>query len=185
MKYEPLTSDGFYHIYNCGNTKEDIFIKDRNYNYFLQLVKKYVLPVANIWSYCLLKNHFHLLIRTKGSLNNKSISQGFSNLFNAFSKAINKAYQRSGSLFKDRFSRIKISDEVYLKKLLIYINSKAVHHGFVDKAEDYKHCSYLALISDKKTLLERENVIQLFDSKENFKQVVKQKQDIIEELSLE
>ena len=182
MKYEPLTSDSFYHIYNCGNNREDIFIEERNYNYFLLLIKKYVLFVAQVWSYCLLKNHFHLLIKTKEKINDKDISQAFSNLFNAYSKAINKAYQRSGSLFKDRFSRIKIEEENYLKKVIIYINANAVHHGFVVNAEDYKFCSYLALITDKRTLVERDEIIELFENRENFKYVIKQKQDIIEQL---
>ncbi|GGE24732.1 transposase [Psychroflexus planctonicus] len=185
MKYEPLTSDHFYHIYNCGNNKENIYIEERNYSYFLKLLKKYILPIGYIWSYCLLKNHFHLLIKTKENLNEKDNSQAFSNLFNAYTKAINKSYNRTGSLFRDRFSRIKIHDEVYLKKVIVYINANAVHHGFVDKVEDYKHCSYLALISNKQTLLERDEVIELFDDNENFKFVLKQKQEIIEELALE
>lgn len=185
MKYEPLISDSFYHIYNCGNNKENIFIEEKNYSYFLQLLKKYVLPIGHIWSYCLLKNHFHLLIKTKEGFKDKAISQAFSNLFNAYSKAINKAYNRTGSLFRDRFLRIKIYDEIYLKKVIIYINANAVHHGFVNKAEDYKHCSYLALISDQQTLLERDDVIELFDTKENFKLVIQQKQELIEELALE
>lgn len=185
MKYEPLTSDSFYHIYNCGNNREDIFIEDSNYNYFLKLIKKYLIPVSEVWSYCLLKNHFHLLIKSRENIDNKSISIAFSNSFNAYSKAINKAYQRSGSLFKDRFSRIKIQNEEYLKSIIIYINSNAVHHGFVDNVEYYKHCSYLALISHKNTLLERDKVIELFDNKDNFKTVIKQKQEVIEALALE
>jgi hypothetical protein len=149
------------------------------------MLKKYILPVGYIWSYCLLKNHFYLLIKTKEDLKDKLISQAFSNLFNAYSKAINKAYSRTGSLFKDRFSRIKIQDEVYLKKVILYINSNPVHHGFVGNSEDYKHSSYSALISDQHTLIERDEVIQLFENIENFKFVIKQKQELIEALALE
>jgi len=185
MKYEPLQSDSFYHIYNCGNNKEDVFFEKRNYLYFLALLKKYILPVGEVWSYCLLKNHFHLLVKTKEKIQDKSISQGFSNLFNTYAKAINKGYQRSGSLFKDRFSRIKIENENYLRSVIVYINTNAVHHGFVDNAENYIFSSYLGLISKKYTLLNRKGVIDLFDDQENFKIVVKHKQTIIEELTLE
>ncbi len=185
MKYEPIVSDSFYHIYNCGNNKEDIFVEDRNYKYFLELVKKYVIPIADIWSYCLLKNHFHLLIRTKEDVESKKLSQGISNLFNTYAKSFNKAYRRTGSLFKDRFSRIKIEKESYLKTVIIYINTNAVHHGFVERVEDYEHSSYKALISDKETLLKRKCVIELFGEKENFKFVIKRKQTIIGELALE
>ncbi|WBL22845.1 transposase [Zunongwangia sp. HRR-M8] len=107
MKYEPLQNNKFYHIYNRGNNGENLFIEDRNYPFFLSLVQKHIIPIAEIHAYCLLKNHFHLLIKT---LNADSIvlSKSFSNLFNAYAKAINKAYNRNGSLFQDRFSRIQI-----------------------------------------------------------------------------
>ena len=65
MKYEVLAEDSFYHIYNKGNNDENLFIDEKNYGYFLQLLKKHVLSVCNILAYCLLRNHFHLLIKTK------------------------------------------------------------------------------------------------------------------------
>ena len=58
MKKDVLESGSIYHFYNRGNNKENIFIEERNYNYFLQLVKKYLLPIADIYAYCLLKKSF-------------------------------------------------------------------------------------------------------------------------------
>ncbi|WP_339756780.1 transposase [uncultured Winogradskyella sp.] len=185
MKYEPLTEDTYYHIYNCGNNKEDIFLEEKNYTFFLKLVSKYIIPVSEIFSYCLLKNHFHLLIKTKKDIENKQVSQAFSNLFNAYAKAINKSYNRTGSLFKDRFSRIKIKNEDYLKVLILYINNNAVIHGFVSKILEYPHSSYFALTSNKSTKLNREFVLNLFESVDNFIYVIKNKQNINEELILE
>lgn len=185
MKYEPLIEDNYYHIYNCGNNKEDIFIEEENYTYFLKLIKKYILTVSKVLSYCLLKNHFHLLIKTKPNVESKVISQAFSNLFNAYSKAINKRYNRTGSLFKDRFQRIKISDEDYLKSLIIYINTNPVHHSFTDIFESYPFSSYQSLISNQPTHLNREFVIDLFENTANFKAVHYQKQDLLENLKLE
>jgi len=186
MKYEPLIEDTYYHIYNCGNNKEDIFIEEENYEYFLSLIKKHLLDVSDILSYCLLKNHFHLLIKTKINVGSKNISQQFSNLFNAYAKAINKKYNRTGSLFKDRFSRIKIINEDYLKSLIVYINTNPVHHNFTDDFSTYKYSSYTSIISDKPTLLLRTFVIDLFEDKENFKYVHNNKQaKILKELLLE
>ncbi|GAB1855842.1 hypothetical protein MHTCC0001_06770 [Flavobacteriaceae bacterium MHTCC 0001] len=185
MKYAPITQDSYYHIYNSGNNKEDIFIEEKNYNYFLQLLKKHIIPIADILSYCLLKNHFHLLVKTKSDISDKTISKGFSNLFNAYAKAINKSYNRSGSLFKDRFSRIKIENDNYLKSLIIYINTNAVHHGFSKSFKDYKNSSYFGLISNKPTLLKRDFVIGLFDDRQNFEEVLEEKQEIIGQLTLE
>ena len=167
MKYEPIISEQYYHIYNRGNNGEDIFIEDQNYPYFLELLKRHIIPVAHILSYCLLKNHFHLLINTK-TVEDKKISQSFSNLFNAYAKAINKKYSRNGSLFQRKFKRIKVDNEDYLRKLVIYINLNPVHHGFCEDYKSYKHSSFKGLISIKPTVLERTFVIGLFDDKENF-----------------
>lgn len=132
MNYEPLIEGNYYHIYNCGNNKENIFIEERNYAYFLILLKKHVLPCSDVLAFCLLKNHFHLLVYLKENFETKTISQCYSNFFNAYAKAINKTYDRTGSLFKDRFSRIKITDETYLKSLIVYIHTNPTHHQFTD-----------------------------------------------------
>ncbi|RLD29254.1 MAG: transposase [Bacteroidetes bacterium] len=186
MKYEPLIEDTYYHIYNCGNNKENLFVEDENYLYFLLLIKKYLLQVSDILSYCLLKNHSHLLIKTKPNLESKIISQQFSNLFNAYAKAINKKYNRTGSLFKDRFLRIKIHNEDYLKSLIIYIHKNPVHHNFTENFSNYKHSSYASIISTKPTLLNRDFVVNLFENNSNFEFVHKKKQlNIIQEFVLE
>ncbi len=177
MKYEKLTANTYYHIFNRGNNKCDIFIEQENYDYFIELLTKYITPIAAIFSYCLLKNHFHLLVRIK-DINEDIISRSFSNLFNAYAKAINKKYNRSGSLFQRKFRRVKIDSEEYLREVIIYINLNPVYHRFVSTPKDYKYSSYNALVSDKPTLLEREEVIELFDSKENFIFCVNCKKDI-------
>ncbi len=63
--YEQLIPGEYYHIYNRGNNREDIFLEDKNYFYFLDLFKKYISPLADLYAYCLMKNHFHLLIKIK------------------------------------------------------------------------------------------------------------------------
>lgn len=55
----------FYHVYNRGINGEDLFKEARNYAYFLKLYAKYIPPVAETYAYCLLKNHFHLMIRVR------------------------------------------------------------------------------------------------------------------------
>ena len=186
MKYEVLIEDSFYHIYNCGNNKENIFIDEQNYIYFLQLAKKHLAKTSNIVAYCLLKNHFHFLIKTKETIASKKISQSFSNLFNAYSKSINKKYGRSGSLFKDRFSRIQLDNETYLKNLIIYIHLNPTHHQFVDDFRIYKHSSYNSILSDKATSLLRDYVLNIFEDKQNFIDSHKIKEvTILESLTLE
>ncbi len=168
MKYENLTIGNYYHIFNRGNNKCDIFIDDENYMYFLSLLSKYINPIADIFSYCLLKNHFHLLVRIKEVEDSKLIARGFANLFNAYAKAINKKYNRTGSLFQYKFKRIKIDTEEYLREVIMYINLNPVYHNFIDTAKEYRYSSYNALVSNKPTALKRNEVIELFDDKDNF-----------------
>ena len=62
---EPLQFGQYYHIYNRGNNGETLFCEDRNYPYFLKLYAKYTEPVSETYAYCLMSNHFHLLVRIK------------------------------------------------------------------------------------------------------------------------
>lgn len=61
----PLLFDAYYHIYNRGNNRENIFIQERNYEHFLKLYFKYIDPIAETFAYCLLRNHFHVSVRIK------------------------------------------------------------------------------------------------------------------------
>ena len=183
-----LEPDTFYHIFNRGNNKELIFFNDENYNYFLRLVKKHISEIAEIYSYCLLPNHFHFLIKTK-EINNISekykkdnivlLHQPFSNLFNAYTKAINKQENRTGSLFQKHFKRIEIKSTEQLLNTIIYINTNSSHHSLMDYKR-YNFSSYKALISDKETLIKRKYVIELFDDLSNFKFMLNYKKDSIE-----
>ncbi|WP_299311205.1 transposase [uncultured Aquimarina sp.] len=186
MKYEPLISDTYFHIYNRGNNKEDIFKEDRNYDYFLKLLDKYITSVCEIYAYCLLKNHFHLIVKTKSEVGDKSISQGFSNMFNTYSKAINKSYNRTGSLFTDRFSRKKIDNEQYLRQLIIYTHLNPQHHGLINDFSNYMYLSYKSYLSDKPSKLDREFILSLFEGKSNFEYAhLHKKIEIESDLSLE
>ena len=60
-----LLYDTYYHIYNRGVNGEDIFVEERNYDLFLRLFEKHLTPVADLFAYCLLRNHFHLSVRIK------------------------------------------------------------------------------------------------------------------------
>jgi len=61
----PLLYDTYYHSYNRGVNGENIFIEERNYDLFLNLFEKHITPVCDLFSYCMLRNHFHVSVRTK------------------------------------------------------------------------------------------------------------------------
>ena len=156
----------FFHIYNRGNNRENIFYEERNYGYFLRLYAHHILPMAETYAYCLLKNHFHLLVKVKADLSGfqelTDLSQPFSNFFNAYARAVNKAYGRTGSLFQRPFNRIPVTGGAHLKKLVIYIHQNPQKHGFVTDFRDWPYSSYHVLLEKKSSFIFRENVLELF-----------------------
>jgi len=164
----------YYHIYNRGNNKENIFIEEKNYSYFLEKLKKYIIPIADIYAYCLLKNHFHIVLRIKDRKDipekfKEKIHLPFSNLFNAYSKSINKAYNRTGSLFQEHLQRNRIENENYLKQLIIYVHLNPIKHKFTEHFDNYLHSSYRSYLSVKQSSIDRQFILELFDDLENFK----------------
>jgi putative transposase len=154
----PLLFDSYYHIYNRGVNKEDIFKESRNYDYFIQLMQKYIQPVADIYAYCLLLNHFHLLIRThpepEGAPQEGGYSPSlqFSKFFNAYAKSINKAYGRSGSLFQHPYGRVLIQDTNYFYRVLRYIHQNPQKHGLAPDFRKWKYSSYNEYLGDQQDL---------------------------------
>ncbi|MFZ4464661.1 MAG: transposase, partial [Bacteroidales bacterium] len=187
-QYDTLTYGKFYHIYNRGNNGCDLFFETENYEYFLRLFDQHIAPVADTFAWVLMKNHFHFLVRIKTedeirlylkgledlsgisgiTVSPKPIHQYFSNFFNAYTKAINKRYGRHGSLFEKPFRRKIITNQEYIKRLLIYIHNNPVHHGFCSDPVEYPWSSYLSCISTDPTKLLRDELIQWFGNKENF-----------------
>ena len=182
----PLVPGVYYHIYNRGNNRENLFLEKRNYPYFLSLYTKYIEPIADTYAYCLMRNHFHLLVRIKTeeeyqtsrvletrevSLAKKKFnpSQAFGNLFNAYAKAINKGYGRSGSLFEERFGRIPVTNDSYFTNLIFYIHYNPQKHGFVDDFHDWEWSSYETLIGTGETKLKRDEVLFIFNGGQEFK----------------
>ncbi|GAB1415857.1 hypothetical protein MASR2M117_12630 [Paludibacter sp.] len=173
MKNDYLEAGIVYHIFNRGNNKENIFIEEKNYIYFLALLKKYVLPIADVYAYCLLKNHFHLIVKIKDidSLTpkqNENLHQAFSNMFNSYTKSINKMYCRRGSLFQECFHKKRITDEKYLIQLIAYIHLNPVKHSFTSDFKNYRYSSYLAYMSNKPSSVNTEYIMSLFGDTSNF-----------------
>jgi REP element-mobilizing transposase RayT len=170
----PLQPGSYYHIYNRGNNRENLFLEKRNYHHFLKLYARYVTPVADTYAYCLPKNHFHVLVRIKALAGlaqpGKQLhaSQQFGNLFNAYSKAINKAYRRTGSLFEHPFERIEVTSEQYLLRLVAYIHHNPQKHRLIADFRDWPYSSYHALCDTQPTRLHRNEVLAWFGGPAQF-----------------
>ncbi len=148
---EKLVKGNYYHIYNRGINSETIFQDENNMVYFLKLIEKHLSPKVNILAYCLLNNHFHFVIEVLSE--QKEISQAFSNLFNAYTKAYNKQNFRTGALLERPFKRKQIEDETYLKQLILYIHKNPENHKVVSDFKDYKFSSFNAYFLNSETVI--------------------------------
>jgi len=172
----PLIEGQYYHIYNRGNNGENIFLEARNYEYFFKLYIRYIYPIAETYAYCLMRNHFHLLVKIAPKpdllglkdLEGLNYSQAFSNLFNAYTKTINKTYNRHGSLFEKNFKRILIDSDSYLIQVVAYIHRNPQKHGFTDNFRNYPYSSYHSIQEQKQTRIASQQVLYWFDTLLNF-----------------
>ena len=176
---EPLRHGEYYHIYNRGNNGEPIFLDERNPAYFLSLYAKYVNPAAATYAYCLMPNHFHLLVRIRDlpepptpQMRPTSVvpspSAAFGKLFSTYAKAINRAYGRTGSLFEKPFRRRLIDSDAYFVSLVAYIHRNPQKHGYAMDFRRWPLSSYRTLLSMGETRLEREAVLDWFGGREHF-----------------
>jgi REP element-mobilizing transposase RayT len=152
MKYE---DEKYYHVFNRGANKETIFFSNSNYRYCLSLLEKYSEEYhVNIAAYCLMFNHYHLLLQQKM---NGSIHRFLQTTFNAYSQAINKEFKRVGTLFQGRPKSKEIDDDEYLAQICRYIHLNPVSAGLVKDPIDWK-------FSDCSKWLRNETIYSSFNS---------------------
>jgi len=188
----PLESGKYYHIYNRGNNGTTLFYEEKNYYYFLDLYAKYTTPVMDTLAYCLMGNHFHVLVKIKSEAERTQVrknpspkskyitlnpSRQLGHVFNSYAQAINKRYGRTGSLFEEAFRRKEVTSENYLSQLINYIHKNPVKHGFCQDFKDYPHSSYHSHLSNRQTKLARKDVLDWFGGKEQFQVFHEDKQD--------
>ncbi len=183
----PLYPDGVFHVLSHAVGNELLFRNDENYRFFLQRYSKYITPIADTFSYSLLPNHFHLMIRIK----NESIIQDhfkkmkpkkefvsaivpefimecFSNFLNSYAKSYNKMYRRMGALFIDYLRRVEVNSDLQFGSTIFYVHKNPVHHGLCKNISDWHWSSYKTFLSQSSTMVKREEVLKWFGSVEQF-----------------
>jgi len=128
-------ADSFYHVYARGNSRGKVFPATEDYEMFIKLLQRYLsaeeahdpygVSYPNFYnkieliSYCLMPNHFHLLVyqHQQGAM-----SAIMRSLLTSYSRYFNKKYHRSGPLFETRYKASLISDDAYLQHITRYIH---------------------------------------------------------------
>ena len=121
---------GWYHVMNRGAGRRNIFNEPEDRNLFLNLLQElHVRFRIEIHAYCLMGNHYHLLIRTPLA----NLSRAMAHLNGIYSRRRNQKYQSDGPLFRGRFKSIIIDAENYLLRLSRYIHLNPVSANIVQK----------------------------------------------------
>lgn len=144
---------GFFHAYNRGNARETIFCDADDHDFFLRKVRQNIFPqeVKNrffrpipegsfsIVAYCLMPNHFHLLIRQNGEI---PIGKLIGKICTSYSMYFNKKYGRVGQVFQDQYKQVHVRDDRYLSWLSAYIHQNPTVAKMVQHPKRYPWSSY-------------------------------------------
>lgn len=130
-----------YHLTARGNARQDIFVDDSDRQRFLSLLEREVLQQGwQCYAYCLMSNHYHLLIETPEA----NLSKGMRRLNGSYTQAFNRRHGRVGHLLQGRYKSILVERDCYLLELGRYIVLNPVRAGMVNAVSDYPWSSYLA-----------------------------------------
>lgn len=171
--------DAFYHVVNRGNYQEKIYLNDRDREKFLEYLEKAAGRYSIIvHSYCLMGNHYHLLIQTPEP--NLSMTMQWINV--SYATYFNRKRDRHGHLFQGRFKAILIDADEYLKHLSRYIHLNPVRAKMVSSPADYQWSSYGAFIGKQKSpqFLETDWLLSTFGKSR--KHARKSYQDFVEKV---
>ena len=194
--YTKFEEEKFYHIYNRSIDKKPMFCNDGNYLYFLKKYDFYLSTVLDTYAYCLLGNHFHLLVRIKdlttfkklSNLKNKSthdiISHQFRKFFQCYAMSFNKQQNRTGTLFQTPFKRALVDNDSYFGSLIYYIHTNPETHQLIDDFKEWKWSSYQSMLQEKQTKIKKQEVFEWFGNKEQFEKYHLVKHEIKQEEKL-
>jgi len=160
-----------YHILSRGDRKERIFKDDKDRKTFLEILASIVKRYNFLChAYCLMDNHYHLLIETPDG----NLSQGIKYLNGVYTQKFNRVHNTVGHLFQGRFKSILIEKESYLLELCRYIVLNPVRAGIVNKPWQWKWSSYKATagMAKKQEFLTVEWILSQFSYEQKEAQMI-------------
>ena len=189
----PLVTEQFYHIYNRGSEKRNIFTQLRDYSRFQKTFYYYQFlgpkpsfskfsksdlnffkpnpdrKIVDVICYCLMPNHFHFLLR---QLKENGISIFIGQLSNSYTKYFNTKYKRVGPLLQGAFKAVLIETEEQLVHLSRYIHLNPVVSGLAKNLGSYHWSSYTEYMSGQKLYCSPEEILSLYPTVKSYREFV-------------
>lgn len=201
----PFLHECFYHIVCKSIDGILLFREDIDYRVFLQRFQQFTASLFDVWSYCLLTNHTHQIVKIKPSAtilenikklentteamkcflsdqNNEFfldavIERQMNSFLVSFANYTNNKYNRKGGLFQKPFRRIQVADDIHLQQAIIYVHANAQKHKLVKDFKDHQHNSYAATVNTDSSFTDTKNVLAFFGGMEKFKSIHKSQVD--------
>ena len=194
MRKDPLITEQYYHIYNRGVDKRDVFMNKNDLNRFILCIKEFNIaepignlidhlknktdldrlknegkPLISIVCYCINPNHFHFIVKQEID---GGISEFFKRLLCAYTVYFNKTHNRCGSLFQGRFKSKMLKNNDYFLKIRPYVNVNYLIHDIppekshlvLSSCQEYDALNF-NLVSKQEAI----NLLEFYGSNKNFK----------------
>lgn len=198
-----FSENKIYHVFNRGVEKRKIFMDEQDYNIFLFYIFIYIAPLEDVLkkypllplrlqgrnlsseieivSYCLMPNHFHLLIKQN---NKDSISKFIKQLTNAYTLYFNQKYKRVGGLMQGRFKAVDIDTDDLLIHISRYIHLNPVEAGLTKDIKSYKWSSLSGYLDNSNSFISKNIILNYFSSPKGYKNFVLDQVDYAKKLEL-
>lgn len=185
-----FAEDSCYHVFNRGVEKRDIFLEDKDYRFFQTYLFIYLRPITEVLKkhpdlplrlhgknlseevellgYCLMPNHFHLLLRQKTK---NGITKLMKQITNAYTLYFNQKNSRVGGLMQGRYKAVTVTEDDLLLHIIRYIHLNPVASNLISDLETYQWSSYPDYLGKEVDLpTSKDQVLANFKSQEDFKQ---------------
>lgn len=199
----PFIQNEYYHVFNRGVAKMPIFNNFYDYNRFLKTFLYYLIndikpkfstftpttvklntkkKIANIVCYCLMPNHFHLLLQ---QLKEAGITELLSKLSNSYTKYFNVKYKRVGPLFQGEFKAVRIEKDEQLIHVSRYIHLNPLVGYITKDLNSYLFSSYSEYTGNDKSLMcQKDIVLNQFKNLKDYEKFVLDQRDYGEKLEI-
>jgi putative transposase len=187
MRFYP---DNFYHIYNRGINQQQIFFQQRNYEFFVSKIVSEIKPTCEIIAYCLMPNHFHLLIYVNAKSiglneiqNQQVLTRKLGTLQSSYTQAINKQENRTGSLFQQKCKAKIIENSI--NTCFHYIHQNPLKAKLVTKLEEWEYSSFKSYFNNNDRICSLSLARELIGLENNPHQFYKESNSLIEDVYLQ